>query len=63
MEFNYGIDTLSVETVMQLAAGKLRGSIVAAKNKIDACRSKVEKMAQSSKAVYGVNTGLSLIHI
>ena len=57
MEFNYGIDTLSVETVMQLAAGKLRGSIVAAKNKIDACRSKVEKMAQSSKAVYGVNTG------
>lgn len=57
MVFKYGVDTLSVDKVMALASGKLKGSITAAKEKIKVCRAMVEKMAQSDKAVYGVNTG------
>ncbi len=57
MVFNYGVDTLTVDKVLALASGELKGSVQSAEEKIKACRAKVEKMAQSDKAVYGVNTG------
>jgi len=57
MVFNYGVDTLTVDKVLALASGELEGSVQSAEEKIKACRAKVEKMAQSDKAVYGVNTG------
>ena len=56
--FKYGIEKLTVEKVMQLAAGKLHGKLSPeAKKKIKACRAKVEKMASGDKPVYGINTG------
>jgi len=56
--FKYGIDTLTVKKVIALASGKLKGIITEeAKAKINTCRKKVEIMANSDKAVYGVNTG------
>ena len=56
--FKYGIEKLTVEKVMQMAKGTLRGQLtVEAKKKVKTCRAKVEKMANGSKAVYGINTG------
>lgn len=58
MTFNYGIDQLTVDTILGIANGSVRGVINAtAITKVNACRAKVEKMAASNKAVYGINTG------
>ncbi|CAL2076284.1 Histidine ammonia-lyase [Tenacibaculum sp. 190524A02b] len=56
--FKYGIDRLTVDQVILIAKGELKAGITSeAKDKIQACRNKVEIMANSDKAVYGVNTG------
>ncbi len=58
MEFKYGIDSLTVSAAMDIAAGKRRGKLTGtAIERIQECRQKVESMAASDKAVYGVNTG------
>lgn len=56
--FKYGIDKLTVKKAIALANGTLKGILTEkAKHKINTCRKKVETMASSNKAVYGVNTG------
>ncbi|MGG8494947.1 histidine ammonia-lyase [Tenacibaculum sp. TC6] len=56
--FKYGIDTLTVDTVMAIAKNELQGVLTPeAINNIHTCRAKVEAMAASDKAVYGINTG------
>ena len=56
--FRYGIDKLTVSKVMDIASGKLTAQLTdEAKDKINACRDHVLEMANSSKAVYGINTG------
>ena len=56
--FRYGIDTLTVDTAVQLAEGRLQGILTTeAIEKIQACRNKVENILSSNKAVYGINTG------
>jgi len=56
--FKYGIDKLTVAKVMAIADGGLKASLTEeAKSKVNACRKKVETMAGSTKAVYGINTG------
>ncbi|WP_027138779.1 histidine ammonia-lyase [Gaetbulibacter saemankumensis] len=56
--FAYGIDRLTVEDVLAIADGRTKASLTEyAIAKIDECRRKVEVMANSSKAVYGINTG------
>ena len=58
MTFNYGIDHLTVDTVMGIANGTIKGVMnKQAIKKVNACRKMVEKMASSNKAVYGINTG------
>ncbi|MFZ9589094.1 MAG: histidine ammonia-lyase [Chitinophagaceae bacterium] len=58
MIFNYGIDSLTVDKVMDIANGTLKGVINdEARIKVNECRRKVEKMAASNKAIYGINTG------
>ena len=58
MTFNYGIDRLTVDTVMGIANGTIKGVMnKQAIKKVNACRKMVEKMASSNKAVYGINTG------
>lgn len=58
MIFKYGIDQLTVDKVINLAKGTLKASVTdEAKVKVNECRRKVEKMANSDKAVYGINTG------
>ena len=58
MIFKYGIDQLTVDKVIKLAKGTLKASVTEeAKVTVNECRRKVEKMANSDKAVYGINTG------
>jgi len=58
MKFKYGINKLTVQKVVSIANGTLKGVVTkAAQKKVNACRQKVEKMANGDKAVYGINTG------
>ena len=58
MTFDYGIGHLTVDKVIGLANGTLKGVMnKQAIDKVNACRKMVEKMAGSNKAVYGINTG------
>ena len=56
--FKYGIDYLTVNKVLAIANGNLKAEITnEAKKKVNECRKKVETMANSDAAVYGINTG------
>ncbi len=58
MIFNYGIDHLTVDRLIDIAYGRLKGVInEEARINVNECRRKVEKMATSNKAIYGINTG------
>ncbi|HHB80019.1 MAG TPA: histidine ammonia-lyase [Saprospiraceae bacterium] len=56
--FRYGIDHLTAQKVLDIAAGKLQGKMTdQAINQVISCRKMVETMAKSDKPVYGINTG------
>ena len=56
--FKYGIDILTVEKVISIANGSLEAVLIDKSiTKINNCRKKVETIASSDKAVYGINTG------
>lgn len=58
LEFNYGIDKLSVGTALNICKGKLKGVINAkAKKRIIKSQQAVEGIVNSGKVVYGINTG------
>ena len=58
MTFNYGIDRLDLDTVNGIANGSIKAELCQeALDKINTSRQRVEKMAASDKAVYGINTG------
>ena len=58
MTFKYGIDKLTLSKIIAITQGKIRAELtIQTIQIINKCRSKVEKMANASKAVYGVNTG------
>lgn len=56
--FKYGIDKLTVNKVIAISKGELKAVLTdEAISKVNDCRAKVEKIASSDKAVYGINTG------
>ncbi|QXP72577.1 histidine ammonia-lyase [Tenacibaculum sp. AHE15PA] len=56
--FKYGIDKLTVNKVIAIAKGTLKALITSdAVKAINECRRKVEVMANSNVATYGINTG------
>ncbi|APY11336.1 histidine ammonia-lyase [Seonamhaeicola sp. S2-3] len=58
MSFKYGIDTLTVKKVMNIANGKLQAEITPeAKEKVVDSRRNVDTIANAKKPVYGINTG------
>ncbi|HBS12121.1 MAG TPA: histidine ammonia-lyase, partial [Flavobacteriaceae bacterium] len=58
MMFRYGIDSLTVDKVIAITKGELKTTLTeTAIKKVNDCRLKVEKMASSNKAIYGINTG------
>jgi len=58
MTFKYGIDRLNLDIVNGIADGSIKAELCQeAVDKINTSRQRVEKMAASDKAVYGINTG------
>ncbi len=58
MTFKYGIDRLNLDIVNGIADGSIQAELCQeAIDKINTSRQRVEKMAASDKAVYGINTG------
>lgn len=56
--FKYGINTLTINKVIEISRGTLKGLVTNdAIINIKECRRKVEKMANSKTAIYGINTG------
>lgn len=60
--FNYGIDHLTSEKVIAIAAGKLKAVLNdAAIQKINSSRQYVQQIVADGKLVYGVNTGFGIL--
>jgi histidine ammonia-lyase len=58
MKFKYGIDHLNLDIVNGIANGSIQAELCQeALDNINFSRQRVEKMAASDKAVYGINTG------
>jgi histidine ammonia-lyase len=58
MTFKYGIDHLNLNMVNGIANGSIKAELCQeALDKINTSRQRVEKMAASDEAVYGINTG------
>jgi len=58
MTFKYGIDRLNLDIVNGIADGSIKAELCQeAIDKINTSRQRVDKMAASDKAVYGINTG------
>jgi histidine ammonia-lyase len=58
MTFKYGVDRLNLDIVNGIANGSIKAELCQeALDKINTSRKRVEKMAASDKAVYGINTG------
>lgn len=58
MTFRYGVDRLNLDIVNGIADGSVKAELtVEAIEKINVSRQRVDKMAASDKAVYGINTG------
>ncbi len=56
--FKYGIEHLTVDKVIAIAKGEIKAELTTdATAKVNECRAKVETMASSPNAVYGINTG------
>ncbi len=56
--FKYGIDKLTVAKVIAILNGKLKTTLTKeAIENVNTCRQKVETIASSKAAVYGINTG------
>lgn len=58
MTFKYGVDRLNLDIVNGIADGSIKAELSQeALDKINTSRQRVEKMAASDEAVYGINTG------
>ncbi|MCG9582725.1 histidine ammonia-lyase [Vibrio tubiashii] len=58
MTFRYGVDRLDLDTVNGIANGHIKAILCPeALTKINVSRANVDKMANSDKAIYGINTG------
>ncbi|MBQ4836606.1 histidine ammonia-lyase [Pseudoalteromonas luteoviolacea] len=58
MTFRYGVDRLNLDIVNGIADGSIEAELCQeALDKINNSRQRVDKMAASDKAVYGINTG------
>jgi len=58
MTFKYGVDRLNLDIVIGIADGTIKAELCQETvDKINTSRQRVEKMAASDEAVYGINTG------
>lgn len=60
--FNYGIDQLSVEKVIAIMEGQLKGVLnETAIHRVNKSAGYVRQAAEGNKAVYGINTGFGIL--
>src|SRR5689334_20741267 len=60
--FNYGIDQLTVSTVLSIASAQSRGILNrSAIERVKASQQFVNEIVASNKTVYGVNTGFGIL--
>ena len=60
--FNYGIDKLTVGTVIAIADGKIKGVLnKEAINRINTSQQSVQQIVANKKTVYGINTGFGIL--
>lgn len=60
--FNYGSDSLRIDTVLGLAAGSIRGQLdVAARDQVLRSQAAVQEIVSTHRTVYGVNTGFGIL--
>jgi histidine ammonia-lyase len=60
--FNYGIDRLTIQKVLDIAAGKLNGILNdEAITKVKKSEREVQAIVDQGKTVYGVNTGFGIL--
>ena len=56
--FSYGTETLTINKIIEISQGNLKATLSAETiDMVKSCRKNVETMANSNKAVYGINTG------
>jgi histidine ammonia-lyase len=56
--FHYGLDRLTPQAALDIAAGHCQGRLAArARERIEGCQRRVAELAAGDAAVYGVNTG------
>ncbi|GAA3553566.1 histidine ammonia-lyase [Snuella lapsa] len=56
--FSYGTETLTINKIIEISQGNLKATLSAETiDMVKKCRKNVETMANSNKAVYGINTG------
>lgn len=61
-QFQYGVDMLTVNTALAIAAGTIKGVLSpAAIQKIRASQQAVQEIVDKNKTVYGVNTGFGIL--
>ena len=61
-DFNYGIDNLTIASLIKLASGKTKAILNdKAIEKIEASHQSVRKIVESNRTVYGVNTGFGVL--
>ena len=60
--FNYGIDTLTIKTVLDIASGTTQGILnESAVSRINASSDCVKQIVADHKTVYGINTGFGIL--
>lgn len=61
-DFHYGIDSLTIDRTIQLASGKIKGTLnEAAIEKIITSQQYVKDIVSHHKTVYGINTGFGIL--
>ncbi|NML21456.1 histidine ammonia-lyase [Pseudoflavitalea sp. G-6-1-2] len=61
-EFQYGIDQLTIDKVLAIASGSLKGVLgKASREKVLASQRHVQEIVDTNRTVYGVNTGFGIL--
>ncbi|WEK34480.1 MAG: histidine ammonia-lyase [Candidatus Pseudobacter hemicellulosilyticus] len=61
-DFHYGIDTLTIGKVLDIAAGRIKGLLTeAARQQILRSQQQVQQIVDQNQTVYGINTGFGIL--
>jgi histidine ammonia-lyase len=62
MDFNYGVDNLTITKTLGLASGNIKGVLCSsAKEKVNSSQGHIQRIVENNTTVYGVNTGFGIL--